>query len=243
MIVEIIIPAYNEEQSIVRVIDAIPKERLKRIIVVDNGSTDRTAELARAAGADVVSEPNRGYGSACLRGLQETTHSDAVAFVDGDFSDDPSELPHLLEPILNGDADLVIGSRIAGQRERGALPIHANLGNRLACFLIRRLFGHTFTDLGPFRVIRCSALERLKMRDRTWGWTVEMQAKAAIQGLRCCEVPVSYRKRIGRSKISGTILGSVKAGSKILWMIFILWMKRSSIRQMVSNVRKPDSSD
>lgn len=229
MIVEIIIPAYNEEPSIARVIEALPKGCLNRIIVVDNDSTDRTAEIAQAAGAVVVRETRRGYGSACLRGLEETVGADIAAFIDGDFSDDPSKLPRLLEPIIKGEADLVIGSRIAGRRERRALPAHAKAGNRLACFLIRHLFHQTFTDLGPFRAIRRTALERLNMQDRTFGWTVEMQVKAAIIGLRCVEVPVSYRKRIGRSKISGTIMGSVKAGTKILWTIFHLWLTRSQV--------------
>ena len=135
-------------------------------------------------------------------------------------------MPSVVEPILNGEADLVIGSRILGKHERGALPFHANFGNRLSCFLIKRFFGYTFTDLGPFRAVTKEALDRLKMEDQTFGWTVEMQTKAAIQKMRCKEVPVSYRKRIGTSKISGTISGSIKAGTMILYTIFQLWLKR-----------------
>lgn len=228
MRIEVVIPAYNEERSIAKVLQAIPKKGIARIIVVNNASTDHTAEIARAAGAHVVDEPNRGYGRACLRGIAEASAADVIAFVDGDFSDDPTEMTLILEPILHQDMEMVIGSRILGKRERGALPFHANFGNRLACFLIFRLFGYTFTDLGPFRAITKNALERIGMEDQTFGWTVEMQAKAAILGLRCCEVPVSYRRRVGRSKISGTINGSVKAGTMILYTIFKLWWQQGS---------------
>ncbi len=225
MRIEVVIPAYNEEQSIENVMQAIPKDRIDRIIVVDNASTDATAELARQAGAHVIHEPQRGYGNACLRGIAEASQADVIVFVDADFSDDPSEMPLVLNPILTQGKDMVIGSRILGYRESGALPVHANFGNRLACFLIHRLFGYTFTDLGPFRAVTKKALNKLNMEDQTYGWTVEMQTKAAIMKLDCCEVPVSYRKRIGTSKISGTISGSVKAGSMILYTIFKLWWR------------------
>lgn len=225
MRIEVVIPAYNEEQSIANVIQAIPKQNIHRIIVVNNASTDQTSEIAKSCNAHVIDEPQRGYGKACLRGIAEAGQADVILFVDGDFSDNPSEMTLVLEPIIHKDMDMVIGSRILGKRERGALPFHANFGNRLACFLIKHLFGYTFTDLGPFRAITKKALDQLDMRDETYGWTVEMQTKAAIHGLRCCEVPVSYRKRMGKSKISGTINGSVKAGTMILYTIFSLWMQ------------------
>lgn len=223
MRIEAIIPAYNEELSIARVIQAIPPGAVQRIVVVDNSSTDRTADEARNAGADVVREERRGYGSACLRGVNETPIADVLVFLDGDFSDDPAIIPQLVQPILEGTADLVIGSRVQGQREPGALLPHARFGNALACFLLRWLFGVRFTDLGPFRAIRRSSLESLSLCDTNYGWTVEMQAKAALAGLRCCEIAAPYRKRIGRSKISGSISQSCKAGAKILFTIFRLF--------------------
>ena len=229
MRVVVVIPALNEESSIAHVIEAIPQPPVERIIVVNNGSSDRTAEIARRAGATVVDEPRQGYGRACRRGIEEAGSAEIVVFLDADFSDDPSCLPDLIEPILRDEADLIIGSRILGHREKGALPLHARLGNRLACFLLYRLFGIRFTDLGPFRAIRRSALEQLGMRDATYGWTVEMQAKAVLHTLRCGEVPVPYRRRIGRSKISGTVLGSLKAGSKILSTLILLWLKRQTL--------------
>lgn len=223
---EVVIPAYNEECSIVQVIKAIPAGCVVRVIVVDNASTDATAALAREAGAHVVYEKRRGYGSACLRGIAEATTADIILFLDADFSDDPSKIPELLDPIINNKADLVIGSRILGEADPGALLPHARFGNILACFLVRHIYGYSFTDLGPFRAIRRDALERIQMRDTNYGWTVEMQVKAAIVGLRCIEVPVPYKIRIGRSKISGTISSSVKAGVKILWTVFSLWFHR-----------------
>ena len=187
---------------------------------MDNGSTDRTAEVAASLGARVVREARRGYGSACLRGIAEARAPDVVVFLDGDFSDYPEEMTGLLQPIQNEQADLVIGSRTLGKREKDALPAHARFGNRLASLLIRWFFGHRYTDLGPFRAIRYSSLMTLQMTDSNFGWTVEMQIKALGRGLRVQEVAVSYRKRIGQSKISGTIAGSVKAGMKIIWTIF-----------------------
>lgn len=227
MKIEVIIPAYNEEAGIANVLQAIPRDSVERVIVVDNASTDRTAAIARENGAHVVHEPKRGYGQACLRGIAEATEADVLVFLDADFSDDPGILPELIAPIRTDGFDLVIGSRILGTSEPGALPSHARFGNILSCFLIRILFGTCFTDLGPFRAIRAESLKTLQMSDTNYGWTVEMQAKAARQGLRCTEIAVPYRNRIGRSKISGTIQGSVKAGVKILWTIALVWLKPS----------------
>lgn len=220
MKVSVIIPVLNEEGSIAHVLAAIPKDLVQEILVVDNGSSDRTAELASSMGARVISEPRRGYGYACLKGIEETRDPDIVVFLDGDFSDHPEEMSLLVEPIASGKADLVIGSRALGSRERNALPPHSQFGNHLAGMLIWHLFGFRYTDLGPFRAIRYASLMELGMIDQTFGWTVEMQIKAVRHGLRILEVPVSYRRRIGTSKISGTVMGSVKAGTKIIWTIF-----------------------
>jgi glycosyltransferase involved in cell wall biosynthesis len=188
-------------------------------VVVDNGSHDRTAEVARAAGARVVSEPRRGYGQACLAGIAAAEGADVFVFLDGDHSDHPRQLPDVLAPILAGEADLVIGSRALGRRGKGSHPLHAVLGTRLSVALMNRLIGTRATDLGPFRAVTAEALGRLDMRDRNFGWTVEMQVKAARRGLRVREVPVDYRPRVGRSKVSGTLLGSVRAGARILGTI------------------------
>ena len=217
--ISVIIPAFNEERAIGRVLEEIPST-VSEVIVVDNGSTDATAAIARLRGAVVVHEPTRGYGQACLRGLSALSDTDIVVFLDGDYSDFPEEMPALYEPIVSGAADLVVGSRVLGQREKGALLPQARFGNWLSTRLIRWLFGVSFTDLGPFRAIDHKALKRLDMCDRDFGWTVEMQVKAARLEMRCTEVPVRYRKRIGTSKISGTLSGSVRAGHKILWTIF-----------------------
>lgn len=192
------------------------------VVVVDNGSRDRTPEVAREAGATVLHEPQRGYGAACWTGVGHVAASppDVVVFLDGDYSDHPDELPELLAPFLADPAlDMVIGSRSTGRHETGALLPQQRFGNWLATTLIRLLHGQPFTDLGPFRALSWSAWERLAMEDRDFGWTVEMQVKAGPLGLRWAEVPVSYRRRVGRSKIAGTVRGSVKAGIKILWTI------------------------
>ena len=218
MKVSVIIPVLNEEGAIANVINDIPKSLVQEIIVVDNGCTDRTAEIARKHGAKVVREPQRGYGSACLAGIAAIQTADIVVFLDGDYSDDPTEMPSLVQPIQEGLAEFVIGTRIPS--EKGALLPQAQFGNKLATFLMRIFFGVRYTDLGPFRAIRYEQLQALDMQDKNFGWTIEMQLKAAKMGMNVREVPVSYRKRIGTSKISGTFLGSLKAGVKILTTLF-----------------------
>lgn len=222
--VAVVIPALDEEAAIGRVIESLPRAGIDEIVVCDNGSRDRTAAVARAAGATVIAAPRRGYGSACLAGLAHLRARPAgppevVAFVDADGSDVPAELSLLLAPLAAGRADLVIGSRVLGHAERGALTPVQRFGNRLASFLLAARWGATTTDLGPFRAIRWAALERLAMQDPDYGWTVEMQARALRLGLVTVEVPVSYRRRVGRSKISGTFRGVLGAGTKILWTI------------------------
>jgi glycosyltransferase involved in cell wall biosynthesis len=191
------------------------------VVVADNGSTDATAEVAVDNGAEVVHEPERGYGAACLRALAhlDSDPPDIVVVLDGDYSDHPDELPSLIRPILEGRADVVIGSRATGRRERGALSPQQRVGNAIASTALGLLYGVRYTDLGPFRAVRWETLEHLQMCDRNYGWTVEMQIKAARQRIPYCEVPVSYRRRIGVSKVSGTVRGSVYAGAKILWLL------------------------
>jgi glycosyltransferase involved in cell wall biosynthesis len=220
--VVVIIPALNEEQSIRHVVESLPRSSVSKIIVVDNGSADRTAEIAREAGATVLREPRKGYGYACLTGIAHVLrcNPDIIAFVDGDLSDYPEDLPDILRPIREEGCEMVIGSRMLGKRERGALLPQAIMGNRLACFLIRLFWGYRYTDLGPFRAITTRALQQMNMSDPTFGWTIEMQIKAAKLKLKCTEVPVRYRKRIGRSKVTGTISGTLKASAKILFTIF-----------------------
>lgn len=222
MTVDAVIPALDEAESLGLVLDALPSPPVRRVIVADNGSTDATAQVARERGATVVFEPRRGYGAACLKALAALAADppDVVLFLDADLSDDPSEAPAVLAPILEGRADLVVGSRVLGQREPGALSPHARFGNWLATLLLRALYGVRYTDLGPFRAIRYDALMGLGMKDRDFGWTVEMQVRAARRGLRHVEVPVRYRRRVGRSKISGTVGGSIRAGVKILGTVF-----------------------
>lgn len=216
--VGVVIPALNEEHAIGRVIADIPNW-VDQIIVADNASTDRTAEAASRAGAIVINEPERGYGAACQKGISTLRDVDIVVFIDGDYSDIPSEIGLVVEPIVSRRADLVIGSRVLGIAERGALTPQQVFGNWLACWLIRKIYSVAFTDLGPFRAIRMASLRDLHMQDRNYGWTVEMQIKAARFGLSVIEVPVSYRRRIGVSKISGTLRGSVLAGVTILSVI------------------------
>ena len=223
-IIDVVIPVYNEEQSLGSVLGDIPKELVRGIIVCDNGSNDGTAQIAKDFGATVVSEPRKGYGSACLAGLAHiaaTTKKPAiVVFMDGDYSDYGEELARLIEPILYDEVDMVIGSRALGKMERGSMTVPQVFGNWLATRLLRLYYGYKFTDLGPFRAIRYDKLVALKMEDRNFGWTVEMQIKAAKQKLKCEEVPVSYRRRIGVSKVSGTVRGTIMAGYKILWTLY-----------------------
>ncbi|MEW6747942.1 MAG: glycosyltransferase family 2 protein [Planctomycetota bacterium] len=234
MRIAVIIPARDEEASVGRVLAAIPHELAADLIVVDNGSRDATAEVARRAGARVVHEERPGYGSACLAGIAALEPCDIVVFLDADYSDYPEEMTRLVAPLLEGRADLVIGSRTLGKRESGALLPQARCGNWLACQLIRWLFGQRMTDLGPFRAIRRSSLQELDMADRTFGWTVEMQVKAVQHGLRVVEVPVSYRRRVGKSKITGTVWGTVRAGWKIVTTILRLrFGRRSGARRRV----------
>lgn len=216
----VIIPAYNEEPGIARVIADIPRDLVSEIIVVDNGSTDWTAVKAREAGARVVFQPDRGYGAACLAGIAALPPgTEVVLFLDGDYSDDPAQAKDLLRTMEELQADLVLGSRTLGAPEPGSLTPQQRFGNWLSTAIIRLIYGHAYTDLGPFRAIGREALSRLDMQDRTYGWTVEMQVKALQQKLKVVEIPVSYRPRLGHSKVSGTLSGTVKAGFKILWTI------------------------
>lgn len=225
--VMVIIPAFNEARAIGSVVGDIPAGLVEEVVVVNNASTDGTVANAHAAGATVLTETRRGYGFACLCGIAyaRARAPDTLVFLDGDYSDHPDEMASLVQPIVRGEADLVIGSRILGRREAGAMLPQALVGNRLACALMRIIWGARFTDLGPFRAIRFSALERLDMEDTTYGWTIEMQIRAVRAGLRCIEVPVSYRRRIGVSKVTGTVMGTVRASAKILWTVarFAVW--------------------
>ncbi len=221
--IRVIIPAHNEEGSIAKVIREIPGE-VNEIIVVNNNSTDHTAKEAQKAGATVLDEDRMGYGYACLRGIdylsKQSKTPEIIVFIDGDYSDYPGELTKLVEPILNDGYDMVIGARVKELREPGSMTPQQVFGNKLATFLMRVLFGARYTDLGPFRAIRYDQLLRLKMEDKTYGWTVEMQLKAIRNKLKYTEIPVRYKKRIGVSKVSGTLKGTIFAGIKILGWIF-----------------------
>lgn len=226
-VIDVIIPAYNEEASIGLVIQEIPVG-VREIIVCNNNSKDSTAAVAKANGATVVDEPRPGYGSACLRGMAHIRSRpveelpDIVVFLDGDHSDYPEQLTELVAPIIEEGYDMVIGSRATGDLEQGAMQPQQIFGNWLATNLIRLFYNYSFTDLGPFRAIKWKELESLKMNDPDFGWTVEMQVRAAKAGMKCTEIPVRYRQRIGVSKVSGTVRGTILAGHKILWTIFKL---------------------
>ena len=219
MRVSVIIPTHNEAQAIERVLADLPSDLATEVIVVDSNSTDGTPEIARRMGAHVVQEPRRGYGRACLTGLATANFPDVVVFLDGDYSDRPSELPILLEPILSGRADITLGSRLGGPGNQGALPWHQSLGNQLAAGLIRILYGLEISDLGPFRAARAEVLRALALGEMTYGWAVEMILKGSLAGFRVVEVPVSYHPRIGKSKISGTVKGTLGAAWFILGLI------------------------
>jgi glycosyltransferase involved in cell wall biosynthesis len=221
-IVTVIIPAYNEEQAIGKVVDDIPRDIVSHVIVVNNNSNDATAQVASDAGAIVLHEKRKGYGWACLKGIEHSKilNTEIVVFLDGDYSDYPGEIPKVIDPIIENDLDMVIGSRVKGNREKGSLTPQQIFGNWLATKLIRLFYGGAFTDLGPFRAIKIEALEKLQMSDKTYGWTIEMQIKAVKKKLKYCEVAVNYKKRIGVSKVSGTVKGTVLAGIKIIFAVF-----------------------
>ena len=224
--IDVVIPAFNEENSINRVLQDIPADLVREVIVCNNASTDQTAEVAKANGATLVHQPIRGYGNACLKGMEyiakNPTPPDIVVFLDADYSDYPEEMHQLIAPIVNDEMDLVIGSRALGEMEAGSMTPQQIFGNWLATNLIRFFYQYEFTDLGPFRAMRYDRLLAIDMQDKTYGWTVEMQVKAAKMKMKCIEIPVTYRKRTGFSKVSGTVKGTILAGHKILWTIFKL---------------------
>jgi len=224
--VSVVIPTHNEAQSIGRVLADLPPELVTEVLVVDSNSTDGTPEIAARMGARVLREPRRGYGRACLTGLANANTPDVVVFLDGDYSDRPAELPLLLAPIIEGGADITLGSRLHGRNSAGALPWHQVFGNRLAASLIGLLYGLKISDLGPFRAARAEVLRALALEETTYGWAVEMILKGALAGYRVVEVPVSYYPRIGQSKISGTLKGTVGAGWFILSLIVRYYFRR-----------------
>ena len=223
-IIDVIIPAFNEENSVRKVINDIPKDVVREVIVVDNNSSDETSKNAENAGATILEQPLQGYGNACLKGLDyiknKKSQPDIVVFLDADYSDYPKEMIDLISPIINKKMDLVIGSRALGKKEKGSMTPQQVFGNWLATFLLKLFYGVKYTDLGPFRAVKYASLIKIDMKDKTYGWTVEMQLKAAKLKMNTCEVPVSYRERIGFSKISGTLKGTIGAGYKILVTIF-----------------------
>ena len=235
MRVSVIIPTHNEVQAIGRVLADLPADLVTEVLVVDSNSTDGTADVAESMGARVLREPRRGYGRACLTGLAATNTPDIVVFLDGDYSDRPDELPILLAPIIGGRADITLGSRLAKQNVSGALPWHSAVGNRLAAAMIRVLYGQRISDLGPFRAARADVLQQLALEEDTYGWAVEMILKGATGGFRIVEVPVSYYPRIGKSKISGTLRGTVGATWFILSRIVGYYFgHRKARRRMAS---------
>jgi len=211
MRISVVIPTYNEEKAIGEVVRGVPESMVQEIIVVDNGSTDDTARQAALAGARVVRETRRGYGSACLAGARAAGDTDVIVFLDGDRSDNPDQLEVIADPVIHDQADLVIGSRIEGILDKGSMPLHGRVGNRLIVFLLRMLHGIKITDIGSFRAIKAQSLFDLNMEQMTYGWPVEMVVKSARRGLRIRSVPIHYRKRIGKSKVTGTLKGTVLA--------------------------------
>lgn len=240
MRISVIIPAHNEEASIALVLQKLDENLVGEVIVVDNDSSDQTAAVARAQGARVVFEPGRGYGRACLAGMAELSDPDVVVFLDADYSDFPERLDEVVKPIAAGEADFVIGSRVLGNAEKGSLTPVQRYGNWLATTLLNALFKTRYTDLGPFRAIKYNALKKLRMRDKKYGWTVEMQIKAALWGLEIIEVPVPYRKRVGTSKISGTVKGVVLASVTILSYLFGAALYRLCVVPFKRQARQPD---
>ncbi len=234
MRVSVVIPTHNEAQSIGRVLAELPAEIVTEVLVVDSNSTDGTPEIASKMGARVLPEPRRGYGRACLTGLAAASNPDVVVFLDGDYSDRPDELPLLLNPIIDGHADIALGSRLGKQSTHGAMAWHAAFGNRLAAALIRFLYGARISDLGPFRAARADVLRRLELQENTYGWAVEIILKGTLGGFRIVEVPVSYYPRIGKSKISGTLSGTVGAA----WFIFSL-IVRYYFRRRRAGIPRP----
>ena len=229
MRISVIIPVFNEEKSIPYVLKDIP-DFVNQIIVCDNSSTDKTSEIAESLGAKVVFEKKKGYGNACLKAISYLKNlkvkPEIVVFIDGDYSDDPKQMRKIIDPILNEEYDFVLGARTKSLRDKHSMTAHQIFGNWLACFLMKIFFNSTFKDLGPFRAIKWDKLMQLNMGDKTFGWTVEMQIKALMKNFKYKEIGVKYKKRIGKSKISGTLKGSILAGKKILHLIFKYYLKK-----------------